>query len=289
MIDGRVCPPGEAHISVYDRGFLYGDSVFETLRTYGGEVFALGEHLERLARSAARVFIPMPVVREELGREVATAVARAGNAESYVRVMVTRGQGELGLDPSLAAQPRRVILVQKLVPLPEQHYTEGVKAITYRTARLLDDTGAAGAKIGNYLVNVLATREARLRGGAEALIVDREGRLLEGASSNIFLVCAGRLITPPVEAGILEGITRRHVLRAANACGVDVELSVPQVEQAYAADELFITSSIRELVPVVQLDETSIGTGQPGPLFARLRAQFSARVRGGVSSAPPRS
>jgi branched-chain amino acid aminotransferase len=284
MIDGRVCPPAEAVISVYDRGFLYGDSVFETLRTYGGEPFAIDEHLERLEQSAGRVFIPMPVTRAELALEVATAVASASNAESYVRVMVTRGQGELGLDPALAGQARRVIIVHELPAPPEQHYAEGVKAITYRTGRLLDDTGAAGAKIGNYLVSVLATREARRLGGAEALIVDREGRLLEGASSNVFLVRDGRLITPPVEAGILEGITRRYVLAAASACGVRVELSTPGVEQAYAADELFITSSIRELMPVVQLDETRIGTGRPGRVFARLRAQFRARV-GGLSSA----
>jgi branched-chain amino acid aminotransferase len=279
MIDGELRAPGAQLVSVFDRGFLYGDSVFETLRTYAGEPFGLTEHIDRLARSAALVFIELPVARTTLEAEVRAAVAAGQNPESYVRVMVTRGQGALGLDPGLAERPTRVIIVQPLVTPPEHHYSEGVAAITYRTQRQADATSAVGAKVGNYLVSVLAMREASRVGAVEALIVDARGAVLEGGTSNVFLVHDGRLITPDVSAGILPGITRAHVLEVAQALGVTVELRTPTVSEAQAADELFITSSIRELMPVVRLDDRSIGKGKPGPVFARLRAAFRARVR----------
>jgi branched-chain amino acid aminotransferase len=282
MIDGRICAPEEQVISVFDRGFLYGDSVFETLRTYGGVPFELGAHLARLEQSARRVFIPLPLGLAELADEVRRAVAAASNAESYVRLIVTRGQGVLGLDPALAEHPRRVILITPLNVPPPHFYIDGVAAVTQRTQRVLDATGMEGAKIGNYLVSVLAMREAKRAGAAEALIVDGAGRVLEGASSNVFLVTEGRLITPPLEAGILAGITRAQVLEVAAQTSVEVTLLAPDVEQAYAADELFITSSIRELVPVVRLDGRTVGTGKPGPVFRRLLAAFRERVRAGV-------
>ncbi|HTV24520.1 MAG TPA: aminotransferase class IV [Polyangiaceae bacterium] len=281
MIDGELRAPGAQLVSVFDRGFLYGDSVFETLRTYGGEPFGLAEHMDRLARSAALVFIELPVPRATLEAEVRAAVRSGQNPESYVRVMVTRGQGALGLDPGLAERPTRVIIVQPLITPPERSYTEGVAAITYRTQRQVDATSAVGAKVGNYLVSVLAMREASRVGAVEALIVDSRGAVLEGGTSNIFLVKDGHLITPDISAGILAGITRAHLLRVAEALGVSVELRTPSVNDAYDADELFISSSIRELMPVVKLDDRSIGDGKPGPVFARLRAAFQAHVRPG--------
>jgi branched-chain amino acid aminotransferase len=281
MIDGELRPPGEWRVSVFDRGFLYGDSVFETLRTYHGVPFELGVHMDRLARSAALVFIDLPVPRAALEAEVLAALRSAQNPESYVRVMVTRGQGTMGLDPALAERPTRVIIVQPLTPPPERFYSEGVVAITYRTQRHVDATSAAGAKVGNYLVSVLAMREASRVGAVEALIVDARGSVLEGGTSNVFLVEKGRLITPDVSAGILAGVTRAHLLEVAHALGVAVELRSPSISDAYAADELFISSSIRELMPVVRLDDHTIGSGKPGPVFARLLAAFRERVRGG--------
>jgi len=279
MIDGRMCLPAEQVVSVFDRGFLYGDSVFETLRTYGGVPFQLDEHLARLKESAERVYIPLPVSLAELGAELLGAVAAGGNAESYMRLMLTRGQGALGLDPRLAEQPRRVILVQPLQVPPEHYYSRGVKAISYRAERSVDATSAAGAKVGNYLVSVLAMREAGAAGAVEALIVDRGGRLIEGASSNVFLVKRGRLVTAPVEAGILPGITRAEVLAVAGEQGIAIDLAAPDLDAAYAADELFITSSIRELVPIVNLDDRVLSDGQPGPMFRRLLSGFRERVR----------
>ena len=279
MIDGVLRPLERATVSVTDRGFLYGDSVFETLRTYGGEPFALDRHLERLERSAARVHIDLPVSKDELGGEIRHAVLGAGNAESYVRVTVTRGSGELGLDPALAGAPLRVILVTPLAPPEATLYETGISAITHAARRVSDGTDAAGAKIGNYLVSVLAMREAKAVGAAEALIVDGAGRVVEGATSNVFFVTRGTLVTPPEEMGILPGITRATLLEVATTLGVPVEFRAPLVQDLARLDEVFITSSIRELLAVVRVDGVAVGDGAPGPLFVKLLAAFRSAVR----------
>jgi branched-chain amino acid aminotransferase len=278
MVNGELRPPGAQLISVFDRGFLYGDSVFETLRTYRGVPFELHEHLARLARSAGLVFIELPITLLELEAELLRALDAAQNPESYIRLMVTRGQGALGLDPGLAERPNRVMIVQPLSPPAAHLYTDGIGAISYRTLRQVDATSAVGAKVGNYLVSVLAIREASRVGALEALIVDARGCVLEGGSSNVFLVEHDKLVTPDVSAGILAGITRAQVLEVAKALGIGVELRTPNLEEAYQASELFISSSIRELMPVVRLDERPIGGGKPGPVFGRLLAAFRQRV-----------
>ncbi len=273
-IDGQSFAEGDAKISVFDRGFLYGDSVFETVRTYSGRPFALDEHLERLRWSASRVFIELPVGIDVLRSEVLETLARAGNPESVIRVMITRGGGELGLDPDLATHPTRVIIVAPLrTPAPEA-YTRGVKVVTFRTQRIADATDAAGAKIANYLIAVLATRQARRAGAVESLIVDSQGRVVEGTSSNVFAVVGGRLLTPPDELGILPGITRARVLDAARVLGIAVEFRALDIERLVAADEVFISSSIREILPVVTIDAATVATGVPGPLTGALLGKF---------------
>lgn len=284
MIDGRLTAPEEARVSVFDRGFLFGDSVFETIRTYAGQPFALREHLERLERSAKLVYIPLPVERSALAQEIHSTLAESGNDESYVRVMVTRGQGSFGLDPALAHEPLRVIIVRPLLPLPREAYVDGVGAVTFETMRPSDATVAEGAKIGNYLVAVLATRAAKERGAHEALIVDAGGRVVEGATSNVFFVEQGRLVTPPERAGILPGITRAHALEAARRLGLPVDFESPNVSRLLAADEVFISSSVRELVPVVQVDGQAIGDGRPGPVIAKIYAEFQELVRKSLES-----
>jgi branched-chain amino acid aminotransferase len=280
MIDGRMVPAEEAKISVFDRGFLYGDAVFETIRTYAGAPFALDEHVRRLKWSADRVFIPMPVSPDAIAEEIRSATRRAGNPESFIRVMITRGSGEtLGLDPNLAQLPTRVIIVGPLVgPAPEA-YEQGIAAVTFRTQRLADATDAAGAKVANYLVAVLAMREAQQNGALEALIVDGHGHILEGSSSNVFVVRDGSLVTPPEDAGILPGITRALIVEVARESHVGVVLRPLDVEEAYAADELFISSSIRELLPVVRLDGRVIGSGRPGPITQLILERFREKVR----------
>ncbi|HEX9620071.1 MAG TPA: aminotransferase class IV, partial [Polyangiaceae bacterium] len=263
-IDGQLVDPQQARVSVLDRGFLYGDSVFETLRTYAGSPFALGEHLERLEESARRVLIRLPVEQRALSEEVRAAIAAAGNPESFARVMVTRGVGELGLDPGSARDPLRVIIVAPLVPPDPRQYAEGVPVITYRAQRIGEATGSEGAKVGNYLTAVLAMREARAAGAVEALILGSDGCILEGSTSNVFFVRGRTLVTPPLASGILAGITRAHVLSIAAELGLETELATVRKDDLEALDECFISSSIREILPVVRIDDCTIGSGAPG-------------------------
>jgi branched-chain amino acid aminotransferase len=280
MIDGRILDPEDAKVSVFDRGFLYGDAVFETIRTYGGVPFALERHLERLSESAARVYIELPIPIETLQREVLKLVDAAGNAETFIRIMITRGCGEtLGLDPGLAKNPMYVVLAMPLEPPPPSYYEQGIKTITYRTQRFADETDATGAKLVNYLISVLAMREARQVGAAEALICDREGQVLEGSTSNVFLLEGSRLSTPPGSAGILLGITRGYVIEVALEAGLTVEETPISLERLLRAEEVFITSSTREVVPVVAVDGKPIGSGAAGPVARDLLRRFREKAR----------
>jgi branched-chain amino acid aminotransferase len=283
-IDGAILTPEDAKVSVYDRGFLYGDSVFETIRTYGGRPFALDEHMRRLERSADRVAISMPIDRSSLSIEVERAIHVAGNAESYARVMLSRGTAPLGLDSSHATRPLRVILIEPLKLLPSAMYRDGVSVITHRTERAAD--AAHGAKVGNYLSSVLALREAKAVGAHEALIVDAAGRVVEGTTSNVFIVRGSTLITPPEEAGILPGITRAHLLSVAAEAGLTVELTPITPEDVLSAAEVFLSSSLREVLPVVQVNGQPIGDGKPGPRTRALHLVFRQHV-GLKSAAPP--
>ena len=276
MIDGRIVPPERAVVSVFDRGFLYGDSVFETLRSYQGRVFALDAHLERLARSAERVLIPLPASLNTLKAELLQAVQAHGRPEAYVRVILSRGVGRtLGLDPELAQTPTRVVLVTELTLPPAELYEHGIAAITFRAERPSDAPGVADAKIGNYLLAVLAMRKARAEGAAEALLEDAQGYLLEGSTSNLFAVFRGTLVTPPTSAAILPGITRARVLNLARQ-SLPVEERALHKSELAQADEVFITSSIRELLPVVRVDGRMVGPGVPGPITLDLLARFRA-------------
>ena len=261
-IDGKKHNTDEAKVSVLDRGFLYGDSVFETLRTYGGRLFALDEHLERLASSAERVFITLPRSLPELAAHLRQTVEQCPFPECYVRVMITRGQAALGLDPRAAENPLLVVIVAPLVPPSKQDQENGIRAVTYEAARLGDHTVASGAKVGNYLVAVLGQKKAVEVGAKEALITTPQGEVLEGATSNLFWFEQGVLKTVPVEAGILAGITRAHILRVADNSGIPIQFSVPHLRELYQAQAVFISSSIREILSVVQIDDRVIADGQ---------------------------
>lgn len=277
-INGAIFDEDAARVSVFDRGFLYGDGVFEVMRTYHGVPFAEAAHMERLARSALQVLIAMPLNESELAAEVRAVMRAACNEESYIRVMVTRGRGPMMLDPSVALSPTRVIIVAQLAPQPEGLYEDGVSVALVRASRPTDDTRAAGAKASNYLANLLALHEARERGAYEALIVGCDGSVIEGASSNVFLVKDGLLLTPPVSAGLLPGITRATVLEAARALGIGAREATMRQEDLYGADEVFITSTLREVVPVVTVDWRKVGSGHPGPTTKRLHDGFRRLV-----------
>ena len=278
LVNGEPKAPEEAVVSVYDRGFLYGDSVFETIRTYGGKPFALEEHVQRLARSASRVLIELPLPIEEIAKEIERAVELAQNPESSIRVMLTRGTGPLGLDPDLARNPSRFVFVEPLKMPPVEAYRDGIKTILVRTSRATDATAAAGAKVANYLTSLLALREAKQAQATEALIVDGNGMVVEGATSNVFVVKNGELVTPPESAGILPDITRAHLIEVAKELGVVVRFEELPEASILDADEVFISSSIREVLPVVRVDEKTIGDGKPGAMTRKLHSAFRKAV-----------
>ncbi|MBW2458519.1 MAG: aminotransferase class IV [Deltaproteobacteria bacterium] len=276
LIDGVGYPPEGAKISAYDRGFLYGDSVFETVRTYGGRLFALTEHLARLVRSASQIGLRLPVSTEQLAEETERAVREGDNAESYARIMITRGSGPVDLDPMSAEQPLRVIFIAPLVTPPAAHYRDGITVHSVETVRASDAAGSA--KLGNYLASALALRLAREAGAVEALVVNRDGVVVEGPTSNVFMVRDGALVTPPLEIGVLEGITRGIVIQLAGELGLEVRFEAYPPEQVAQSDELFLTSSLREVIPVVLVDERQIGDGKPGPVTRSLHRAFRQHV-----------
>ncbi|MGE5788172.1 MAG: aminotransferase class IV, partial [Myxococcales bacterium] len=214
-----------------------------------------------------------------IAQEVSVALAAAQNPESYLRLIVTRGSGDLGLDPALATDPQRILIVTPLHRPSRETYAKGVKAVTARTHRATDASDAIGAKVGNYLVAVLAMRKAQAAAANEALIVDRDGHVIEGATSNLFWVEAERLCTPPISAGVLEGITRAVVLDVAKELGIEITLDSPSVDRLFAAKEVFITSSIRQMLSVVDIDGHCIADGRPGPIYWRLFEKFLAMVQ----------
>lgn len=288
-IDGRLLEPGAAHVSVFDRGFLYGDSVYEVVRTYGGRPFELEPHLARLEHSAARIGLDLPWDARRVASEVARTLeaARGGDlpdpaaapwnpGERIIRIVMTRGSGDLGLDPALAVHPSAIVIVHPLVGPPASAYRDGVAACVVGVPRASPTAADPSAKTGLHLPHVLAVREARGQGAYEALLTDGAGRVTEGASSNLFAVRGGRLVTPPLGAGILEGVTRGVVLRLARTPGLVVEEAPLRIEELAGAEELFITSTVREILPVTRLDGRPVGDGRVGPVTRRLHAAFRA-------------
>ncbi|MFO0695523.1 MAG: aminotransferase class IV [Polyangiales bacterium] len=277
-VDGVITDAEEARIPVLDRGFLYGDAVFEVFRTYGGVPHELDVHLARLEGSAERLRFRLPVSRAQLAEEVAAAIADAGHPESYVRVVVTRGRGPLGLDPTTAIHPLRVIVVAPLVTPPPAFYEAGVAVITLRSSHEAGRKSTAGAKVANYVENILATVEAKEKGAHEAFFVDGSGQVLEGATSNVFVVSGGRVRTPPLSTGILGGITRSLVLDVARELGIPADEEPLTAHDLRSAEEIFLTSSIREVVPVIRLDGMDVGNGRPGPVARRLLVAYRDRL-----------
>ncbi|MFO0612977.1 MAG: aminotransferase class IV [Polyangiaceae bacterium] len=280
-IDGRFVAPDEATVSVFDRGFLYGDSVFEAARTYGGRLFRLDVHMQRLARSLEIVGIASPLSTEALQAEVtslaeqALAQFRAADptCELAVRFMVSRGSGPLGLKPVAGLTPRRVLFLSVYTPPPAELYANGIRVACIATFRPSD--AAPGAKVGNYLESMLALQRASAVGADEALIVDGGGAVLEGTTSNVFLVVRDRIVTPMVDR-ILAGVTRRTVLEIASAAGLEIVESRITPSDLYAADEVFITSTLRGVMPVSRVDDHPISLG---PRTRDLAARFDAFTR----------
>ena len=277
-IDGVVTPLHEAQISVLDRGFQYGDAVFEALRTYHGKADALAQHVTRLEHSCARLHIELGISRAALIQEIERAIDALPSAESYVRIMVTRGDRPETLAPLMPGGPgpaRRVILVRALGPSASALYERGIRVTTCTAP---PSPLWSGAKPTAYLNNLLAVGEAQRAGMDDALLLGSYGELLEGATSSAFLVKGGVLYTPPLSLGILPGITRDRVLACATESGIEARERLLHVHDVYAADELFLTSSVRLLVAVVEVDGVRIGSGAPGPVTRSVDAAYRASV-----------
>ncbi len=282
-IEGAVVPADEARVPVLDRGFLYGDSVYEVTRTFRGVPHLLGAHLDRLMRSADGLRMRLPtrnvveaaVLASAAAVPGSTAATPPGSVEVYLRIVVTRGAGELGLDPALADEPRLVVIARPVHPPPPEAYRDGVAVVLSTRMR-----SAPSLKTGNYLDSVLAVHEARAAGAHEALLRDTVGRITEGSSSNLFLVGGGRLRTPPISAGLLPGITRGAIIELTREHGLAVDEAPLWPDDLTRADELFITSSIRGVLPVVRIDARPVGNGKPGPVTRRVMALYRAATEG---------
>ena len=280
-IAGRVCLPEDAKISVFDRGFLYGDSVYETVGTAYGRLFALQDHLVRLERSAQRIGLRVPP-RADLERAVAETLAAAGNQESRVRIILTRGSGKMDLDPAAVDDTQLVVIVLPLgAPSPEM-YEKGVSVAVVSVLRNSPRAIDPAVKSGNYLNNVLALGEARRAGAYEAILCAADGSVAEAASSNVFMVVGGEVRTPGVEVGILDGITRGKMLQLCRANQIPVRETRFSPAELRAADEVFITSATRGALPVTRVDDSVVGHGKPGPVTRRLIALYDALARAGV-------
>jgi len=284
-VNGSISGAGEAAVSVLDHGFLYGEGVYETLRTYGGEPFVFDRHMRRMRRSAEMMSLPVPLsdaelldrVRETMAAHTRRTVERSAD-EKYIRILLTRGVGELSYRLDACASPTIVIIVKALEPPPERTFTEGVRVALVSVRRNHPDALNPMIKSNNLLNLALAMQEAYRRGADEALMENQAGELVECSQSNFFLVRAGQALTAPLSAGLLPGITREIVLEIAREIGVPVSETRLTPADLTSADEAFLTGTTREVTPIVTVDDRPIGAGRPGPITGKLLQAFRARI-----------
>lgn len=288
FVNGRITGEHEAVISAMDHGFLYGEGVYEVMRTYHRKPFLYEGHMRRMRQSAAMIGLGVPFTDEGLMADIERTAAvfyeqqgEAGRkAEMYIRVLLTRGVGPLSYDPGACPVPTVVIIIKPQADPPPEAYEQGVKVILVPVVRNHPDSINPLIKSNNLLNNALASQYAQRMGGFEAIMRNHDGHISECSQSNLFIVKDGKLLTPPVQAGLLVGITRGFVLEVAAAVGVtalECDLNDPDL---FAADEMFLTSTTREIVPIVTVNDATIGTGKPGPITQRLLQEFRRRARG---------
>ncbi len=273
-IDGEFLPKAEAKVSVFDHGLLYGDGVFEGIRSYNGRVFKLDEHLERLYDSAKSIMLQIPIPIETMKETVLETLRRNHLSEAYIRLVVTRGVGDLGLDPDKCPKPSVIIIADKITLYPQKFYEEGLEIVTVSVRRNYSEAINPRIKSLNYLNNILAKIEGKQSGAEEVLMLNAEGYVVECSGDNIFWIKNEVLVTPPVHMGILEGVTRNSVIDLARDAGMRVEERVFTRHDLYIADECFLTGTAAEVIPVVKIDQRAIGDGQPGKVTEKLIAAF---------------
>ena len=277
-LDGKFVDKNDAKISVFDHGLLYGDGIFEGIRIYSGNVFRLEEHLERLEYSAKAILLKMPWSRKEISDATCETCRQNNLADGYIRLVVTRGIGDLGLSPWLCPIPSIFIIADKINLYPQECYTKGLDIVTVPTRRINSAAFSPAIKSLNYLNNILAKIEARQAGVSEAIMLNDQGYVAECTGDNIFIVHKGEIITPSASQGALKGITRGAIFDVAKSIGVPIREDNLTRYDIWNADEAFLTGTAAETVPVVKLDGREIGDGKPGPVFAKVLADFRRRV-----------
>ena len=278
-LNGKLVEGSEAKISVFDHGLLYGDGVFEGIRSYGSLVFKLKEHIDRLYESAHTILLKIPLTKQEMIQAVVATLRANRLRDAYIRLVVTRGPGDLGLDPRKCERATVFIITDKIVLYPDRVYKEGMEIVTVPTPRNLPEALNPQIKSLNYLNNILAKIEATNAGVQEALMLSAHGYVAECTGDNIFIVRGGTLLTPPPYAGILKGITRACVMDLARRAKVPVREEMMTRHDLYNAEECFLTGTAAEIAPIVKIDGRTIGTSKPGKVTLRLMRDFRKATR----------
>jgi len=278
-ISGKFYDKENAKVIVYDLGLLFGDGVFEGMRSYGGKVFRLKQHLERLWASAKAIWLKIPISQEEMAKAVNDTLATNSIKDGYIRLVVTRGAGALGLDPNKCSDPQVIVIADHIQLYPKEMYENGLEIITASTIRNHSAALSPRIKSLNYLNNIMAKIEGLQAGCVEALMLNAKGEVAECTGDNVFVVRKGVLMTPPIDAGILEGITRDAVIELAEESKIPVQQVALTRHDIFIADECFLTGSAAEVIPVVKLDSRVIGDGKPGPITKRLIERFVQLTR----------
>ena len=279
-IDGKFYPKSDAKISVYDHGLLYGDGVFEGIRAYDGVVFRLNEHIDRLYTSTHTIMLDIPVSKEEMQRIVLDTLKKNKLKEAYIRLIVTRGIGDLGLDPKKCSKPSIIVITEPTIVLHSKEMKEkGITTMITWVKRDSVDATSHEVKSLNYLNNVLAKIESNFAGMDEAICLDQSGFVCEGTAENVFIVKDGKVITPPTSTGALRGITRTAVMTLAEKLGYPIVERNITPNELFTADEVFLTGTAAEITPVREVNKRVIGSGKPGPITKRLMQEFDKILR----------
>jgi branched-chain amino acid aminotransferase len=278
-VDGQFVPEAEAKVSVFDHGLLYGDGIFEGIRFYNGRVFRLEEHHDRLWDSARSICLEIPLSREEMTEALLETIRRNGLKDGYIRQIVTRGVGNLGLNPALCRRPTVIIIAATIALYAEEMYRNGLTIVTVPTRRAGAATLNPAVKSLNYLNNVMARIEANLAGADEALMLNDAGHVAECTADNVFIIKKGQIFTPPISAGALRGITRAVVFEIADELGIKITETDISRHDVFVADECFLTGTAAEVIPVIKADGRMIGNGKPGALSGRMIARFRELTR----------
>ena len=278
-IDGEYYPKSNAKVSVYDHGLLYGDGVFEGIRAYDGVVFKLKEHIDRLYRSASVIMLSIPLTKEEMTNAVLETLRKNNLRDAYIRLLVTRGVGDLGLDPRKCQKPTVIIITDVIRLHSGEAKEKGIRAMLCWVKRDPVDATSHEVKSLNYMNSILAKIEANIAGFAEAICLDKNGHISEGVAENVFIVKKEKIITPPTSTGALVGITRDVAMKLAEKLGYTAVESNITPTDLFTADEVFFTGTAAEIVPIVEVNKRVIGDGNPGSITRRLMQEFEKVVR----------